>query len=192
MEGKTREAATIITAQYPLALYVLCVYHQLNLAVIKLAEVTSVRNVMGTCKKLHDFFYAHSKCQQQQESSMLRDNVDDHHRDWFRDVEKMCREDETEPSIHRQCSKQYNHANTPVQTACEYYKCFLTIPSLDHVLSQLNSRFANHAIQRLCLVPEALAFLTPDEAQEKLTSLINLHKNNLPSLGSMKSEAHCW
>ncbi len=58
------------------------------------------------------------------------DNVDDHHRDWFRNVEKMCREAGTEPSIPRRCSKQCNRANTPVQTACEYYKCILTIPYL--------------------------------------------------------------
>lgn len=41
MAGKTRGAAAIITAQYPLALYVHCASHQLNLAVIKSAEVTS-------------------------------------------------------------------------------------------------------------------------------------------------------
>ncbi len=64
MAGKTRGAAAITTAQYPLTLYVHHAYHQLNLAVIKSTEVTSVRNTMGTSKKLHDFFRAHPKCQQ--------------------------------------------------------------------------------------------------------------------------------
>lgn len=107
----------------------------------------------------------------------------------------MCREVGTEPSIPRRCSKQRNRANTPAQTASECYKRILTIPLLDHVLSQLNSRFATHqvqAIQGLCLVPAALVSLAPDEAQEKLTSLINLYKDDLPSPGSVKSEVHCW
>ncbi len=235
MAGKTSGAAAIITAQYPLARYVHCACHQLNLAVVKSAKVTSVRNMMGTSKKLHDFLYTHPKRQQQLESAIeasqpesrqrkikdlcrtrwiqrlevlrtlctlhpslvlhmetvqdesqnwstdvltdlrslllaitspefaaslvvthqtlsyttsitcilqaeisdimeavddintlrdglqrVRDNVDDHHRDWFRDVEKMCMEVGTEPSIPRRCSKQCNCVNTPANTACEY------------------------------------------------------------------------
>ncbi|KAG1663081.1 Round spermatid basic protein 1-like protein [Nymphon striatum] len=86
----------------------------------------------------------------------VKENVDDQRRDWFRDVEKMCREVGTEPSI---------------------------------------PRFATHqiqAIQELCLVPATLVSIAPDEAQEKLTTLIKLYKDDLPSPGSMKSEAHCW
>ncbi|KAG1704019.1 Protein Malvolio [Nymphon striatum] len=55
--------------------------------------------------------------------------------------------------------------------------------------------FATHqvlAIQRTCLVPAALVSLTSDEAQEKLTILIKLYKDGLPSPGTIKSEANCW
>ena len=310
MAGKTRGAAAIITAQYPLALYVHCASHQLNLAVVKSAEVTSVRNMMGTSKKLHDFFYVHPKRQQQIESAIeesqpesrqrkvkdlsrtrwiarlealetlctlypslvlcmetiqdeshrwstdsltdarslllaitcpefiaslvitqrvlsyttgitrslqaqsrdiieavdhidtlrntlqsVRDNVDEHHRNWIRDVDKMCSEVGSELSIPRRCSKQRHRDNTPAQTASDYYKRVITIPLLDHVLSELNSRFATHqvkAMQGLCLVPAALVTLTPDEAQAKVASLVNIYKDDLPSPGSMQSEAHCW
>ncbi len=70
MAGKTRGAGAIITAQYPLALYVYCASHQLNLAVVKSAEVTSIRNMMKTSKKLHDLFHAHPKHLQQIESAI--------------------------------------------------------------------------------------------------------------------------
>ncbi len=70
MAGKTRGAAAIITIQILLTLYVHCASHQLNPAVIKSAEVTSVRNMMGTSKKLHGLFHAHPKCQQQLESAI--------------------------------------------------------------------------------------------------------------------------
>ncbi len=68
MAEKTRGAAAIITAHYPLTFDMHFAYHQLNLAVVKSAEVTSVRNTIGTSKKLHDFFHVHPKCQQQLES----------------------------------------------------------------------------------------------------------------------------
>ncbi len=70
MAGKTRGCAAVITGQYPLALYLHCASHQLNLAVVKSAQVTSVRNMMGTSKKLHDFFHAHPKRQQQLETAI--------------------------------------------------------------------------------------------------------------------------
>ncbi len=70
MAVKTWGAAAIITAQYPLALYVHCASHQLNLVVVRSAEVTSIRNMMGTSKKLHDFFQAYPKHQQQIESAI--------------------------------------------------------------------------------------------------------------------------
>ena len=56
MTGKVKGAAAIITSKHPLALYFHCASHQLNLAVIKSVELISVKNLMGTCKKLHDFF----------------------------------------------------------------------------------------------------------------------------------------
>ena len=41
MSGATKGAASIITAQYPLALYLHCVSHCLNLAVVKSLQLTS-------------------------------------------------------------------------------------------------------------------------------------------------------
>ena len=64
MAGKVKGAAAIITSKHPLALYFHCASHQLNLAVMKSAELISIKNLIGTCKKLHDFFYAHPKGQQ--------------------------------------------------------------------------------------------------------------------------------
>ena len=47
MAGRIRGTAALITAQYPLALYIHCASHSLNLAVVKSLQVTSVRNMMG-------------------------------------------------------------------------------------------------------------------------------------------------
>ncbi len=117
-----------------------------------------------------------------------------YHRDWFGDVEEMCREVGTEPVIPRRCGKQHHHANTPAKTATDYYKRVITIPLLDHVLMELNTRFDTHqiqAIQGLCLVPVTLVALTPDDAKQKLKSLTSLYRDDLPFPGCVESEFHC-
>ena len=68
--GKVKRAAAIISSKHPLALYFHCASHQLNLAVMKSAELISVKNLMDTCKKLHDFFYVHPKHQQKLEDAI--------------------------------------------------------------------------------------------------------------------------
>ena len=70
MAGKVKGTAPIITSKHPLALYFHCASHQVNLAVMKSAELISVKNLMGTCKKLHDFFYVHHKRQQNLEDTI--------------------------------------------------------------------------------------------------------------------------
>ena len=47
MAGSVNGAAALITAQYPLALYLHCTSHCLNVAVVNSVQVTSVRNMMG-------------------------------------------------------------------------------------------------------------------------------------------------
>ena len=63
MAGSIRGTAALITAQYPLALYLHCASHCLNLAVVKSLQVTSVRNMMGVVDRVYVFFDAHPKRQ---------------------------------------------------------------------------------------------------------------------------------
>ena len=56
MAGKVKGAAAIITSDYPLALYLHCTSHSLNLAVVKSLEVQSVRNMIGVINKVSLFF----------------------------------------------------------------------------------------------------------------------------------------
>ncbi len=50
-------------------------------------------------------------------------------------------------------------ANIPAETATDYYKHVITIPLLDHVLMELNTRFTTHQVQATQgLVPTALHY----------------------------------
>ena len=50
--GTVKGTAAIITRQFPLALYLHCASHCLNLAVVKSLQITSVRNKMGVIERV--------------------------------------------------------------------------------------------------------------------------------------------
>ena len=61
MAGFVRE--NMICAQHPLAMYLHCSPHCLNLAVMKSLGVVSVHNMMAVLGKVYQFFSAHPKHQ---------------------------------------------------------------------------------------------------------------------------------
>lgn len=62
--------AAVISVKYPLAIYIHCVSHCLNLAVVKSLEVTSVCNMMGVVGRVYQFFAAHPKRQRALEKAI--------------------------------------------------------------------------------------------------------------------------
>ncbi len=61
MSGRVNGTAALITKDYPLALYLHCAYHNLNLAVVKFLDETSVRNMIEIVNRVGIFFGAHPK-----------------------------------------------------------------------------------------------------------------------------------
>ena len=56
MAGKYLGASTLTQGQFNKALYVHCINHCLNLCVADTCSLTMVRNMMGTVRKLSEFF----------------------------------------------------------------------------------------------------------------------------------------
>ena len=59
----SNSTAALIAAQNPLALYIHCASHCLDLAVVRSLQLTSVRNMMGVVDKVFKLFSAHPKRQ---------------------------------------------------------------------------------------------------------------------------------
>ena len=60
MAGSVNGAAALIRADYPLALYLHCASHSLNLAFVKSLQLTSVRNRMGKVQMVF-YFLLHTQ-----------------------------------------------------------------------------------------------------------------------------------
>ena len=311
MSGKTNGAAALISSQYPLALYLHCSSHSLNLSVVKSLEEASIRNMIGIVSRVSIFFSAHPKRQRkledainttQPESSVrklkdlcrtrwieridaldrfqtlhpsivacmesissegsskwspdsltdsctlllaitttdflsalvitnaclkyllaltrslqaeakdiiqavseinhikaalrdVRDKIDAHHGEWFSTVEQMCANVGIQPSLPRVCGRQQHRSNVPAQTPSEYYRRSISIPVLDHLLSELESRFNTHqltALQGLYIIPSVLVGKTVEEISPKICQLGDMYDGDLPHSSSLQSELHCW
>ncbi len=61
MAGRVNGTADLIRSEYPLAMYLHCASHCLNLAVVKSLEVSCVRNMMGVIWKVYPIFCSTSQ-----------------------------------------------------------------------------------------------------------------------------------
>ena len=74
----------------------------------------------------------------------VRKDMDIHHKKWFDVVEKLCDKLGTEVSLSRKCGHQAHRSNTPASTPSQYYCRIISIPLLDHILMEFDSRFDPH------------------------------------------------
>jgi len=68
-----------------------------------------------------------------------RNNIDKYHSQWFCSVEEMCAAVDIEPSMPRTCGRQIHRSNITAENPTVFYKRSITIPLLDHLLSELGS-----------------------------------------------------
>ena len=125
----------------------------------------------------------------------VRDDVHTHHCRWIDETKKMCEDIGVELCIPIRCGRQQHRDKVPAGTPDEYYKRNLTIPLLDHVLMEMKSRFSidhQSATYGLCFVPTTMFLMEQAETLQKLTSVVNLYKADLPYRESVWSELHCW
>ena len=125
----------------------------------------------------------------------VRENIDVHHAKWFLTIEKMCADIGTVPTIPRRCSRQIHCSNVPADTPSEYNCRTVTIPVIDHLLSEMKSRFGSHqkmALLGLSLVPSLLVSLEPDQCASRVEELADLYESDLPSPECLESELHSW
>ena len=70
-----------------------------------------------------------------------RDNIYTYHSRCFATVEKICTGVGTGCSVPRRCSRQTHQINIPADSPSQYYCHLISIPLLDHFLSEIRSHF---------------------------------------------------
>jgi len=124
----------------------------------------------------------------------VRDKIDDFSATWYEEACKLAEDVDVMPSIPRNAGRMQHRANTPASTFEEYYKRNVTIPLLDHLLTELNLRFSEHAkraTEALKLIPSVMEFSGHAESNGT-KELIDFYQDDLPSPETVDTEIHIW
>ena len=119
----------------------------------------------------------------------VRKNVDTTHLAWHEEALLLSSKVGVTPAVPRRCRRQTNRDNTPAEDSIEYYRRTLTIPFLDQLLVEMNSRFSStqrRAVLSLSLVPAVMH----DDWKARALELAEFYKADLPDPESLSVESH--
>ena len=125
----------------------------------------------------------------------VRKNVESYHKDWYEEAGKMCTSVGVEPSLPRLCGRQKHRHNVPAEDPATCYRRCITIPMIDHFLTDMKSRFSPHhrvALLGLSLVPSALVSLSADNIKANVAGLVAQYQHDLRSPRSVATQVHSW
>ena len=73
--------------------------------------------------------------------NQVRKNVDHYHKKWYKQVLNVSKQIGLDEKMPRICPRQTNRSNHNVSNVCDYFKVSVTIPLLDYLCLELDSRF---------------------------------------------------
>ena len=123
----------------------------------------------------------------------LRQEIDPRYLCWYEEVVSLAATVGTSPKKPRTASIQRNRSNIPSDTVSEYYRRNITIPFMDHLISQISTRFCDRNIVALdgfyglpCEV------VCGKEWKPKFRRYLSMYKNDLPEPRYIDSELDMW
>ena len=122
----------------------------------------------------------------------IRQNAEREFEEAYHSMCKMVQlHDRNELSIPRRCSRQTLRSNVEADTPQAYWRRAVFIPFVDHLLSELSTRFTQlnkKAIQGLLLLPPNLTSLT----EAKILEIYEHFNEDLPEPEAFRQEVKLW
>ena len=124
----------------------------------------------------------------------LRSNVDTFHARVYAEAKQLAQDVHVDESIPRLASRQQHRSNITADSYSEYYCRNLTIPLLDHLLTELNTRFdkKDSVVELMQLLPSVIASNSDFLSPEKFEHVNELYSDDLPSFVCFHSELDLW
>ena len=127
-----------------------------------------------------------------------REDIDTFHSGMYTKVKQVASKVNINESRLRTVGRQQHRNNIPATAESEYYKRTLTIPMLDHLITEMKERFQFDTScifnQVRLLLPSELVKSTETTTltQKDIPDLIRLYGDDIPSVPSLDSELHFW
>ncbi len=123
----------------------------------------------------------------------IRREISELHTKWYSEAENLASSIDVAPSKPRTAQRQVHRANMPSDTVSQYYERAVTLPFLDHLTSQLQTRFSDRHMSQLSgfyAFPSKVVSLP--EWKEKFSSFLDVHADDLPELRYIDTELAMW
>ena len=87
----------------------------------------------------------------------VRDNIETYHHKWFTRAQQLANEINANVAVPRLCGRQTLRENYHVQMPEEYYRVSISVPFLDHLITQFDARFSTEQLAQakgFALIPK--------------------------------------
>lgn len=125
----------------------------------------------------------------------VRSRVDNFHSQIYEQVTEIGQLVDVMESKPRQAIRQQHRLNTPSDSISEYYKLNYTIPILDHLINELDTRFDENSsdtfIEFQQLLPSEVVNKTSLSPND-FTNSSAFYKDDFPSISSFEAELDLW
>uniref|UniRef100_A0A1A7YGM1 Protein-kinase, interferon-inducible double stranded RNA dependent inhibitor, repressor of (P58 repressor) a n=1 Tax=Iconisemion striatum TaxID=60296 RepID=A0A1A7YGM1_9TELE len=121
----------------------------------------------------------------------VSDNIDVYHEFWYDEAVNIAAAMEIPVSVSRSSLRKHQGKTGSIQPD-GYYKDYLSVPVLNHVIREMNELFCeNHlkALRCLSLLPDVIVQNKSTQPEE---GTIELFKEDIPNAGTLSAELHCW
>ena len=111
----------------------------------------------------------------------MRLEISELHSQWYSEAEELASSVDVVPTKPRTALRQVHRANTPADSISQYYERSVTLPFLDHLTIQLQTRFSDRNVAELdgfYAFPSKVVSL-PDW-KKKFSSYLEKHVDDLP------------
>lgn len=128
----------------------------------------------------------------------VRENIETYHHNWFTRAEQLAKEINATVAVPRLCGRQTLRENYHVQTAEEYYRVSISVPFLDHLISQMDARFSTEQLVQakgFALIPQVMKKLSiesPEKWKEEARIFLDHYILDVPHPLGIESELDKW
>ena len=117
--------------------------------------------------------------------SSVHQKVEENHAKWFQKACQIAEKLDITVQKPRTCQVQRNRANNPAETVEDHYRRNLTIPLVDHLINELETRFGSGDQETTvqCLFAVSSMLLASKETwRTSFDRFSTFHEDSLPSL----------
>ena len=121
-----------------------------------------------------------------------RNEISELNQEWFEEAVEIAEKVGTTPSKPRTARSQQHRSNTPSDSPSEYYLRVISIPFLDHLMTQINSRFTDENMKLLYVAYGLPANVSKTNWMENFSVFLSMYADDLPEPRYLKTELRTW